>query len=46
MAGPLVILYGVSILIVKLVNPAEDEDEENEDEENEDEEIQNTEIKQ
>ncbi len=44
MAGPLVILYGVSILIVKLVNPAEDE--ENEDEENEDEEIQNTEIKQ
>ncbi len=42
MAGPLVILYGVSILIVKLVNPAEDE--ENEDEENE--EIQNTEIKQ
>ncbi len=47
MAGPLVILYGVSILIVKLVNPAEDEeneDEENEDEENE--EIQNTEIKQ
>ena len=39
MAGPLVILYGVSILIVKLVNPAEDE-------ENEDEEIQNTEIKQ
>ncbi len=41
MAGPLVILYGVSILIVKLVNPAEDEDEENEDEE-----IQNTEIKQ
>ena len=28
MAGPLIILYGLSILIVKIVNPAEDEDEE------------------
>ena len=27
MAGPLIILYGVSILIVKMVNPAQDEDE-------------------
>ena len=39
MAGPLVILYGISILIVKMVNPAppleEEEDEENEQEENE-----------
>ena len=33
MAGPLVILYGLSILIVKLVNPAEEDDEEEEDEE-------------
>jgi len=34
MAGPLVILYGLSILIVKMVNPAEplDEDEESEEE--------------
>ncbi len=33
MAGPLIILYGLSILIVKAVNPAsKDEDEENEDE--------------
>jgi len=39
MAGPLIILYGISIIIVKFVNPAqleeEDEDEEDE-EENED----------
>ncbi|MDQ7043986.1 MAG: twin-arginine translocase subunit TatC [Sulfurimonas sp.] len=35
MAGPLIILYGLSILIVKMVNPAEDEDEEDEDEEEE-----------
>ena len=34
MAGPLLVLYGASILIVKMVNPAEDEDEdEDEDEE-------------
>ena len=36
MAGPLIILYGISILIVKMVNPAEDEedaDEEDADEE-------------
>ena len=31
MAGPLIILYGFSILIVKLVNPAKDEDSEEED---------------
>ena len=30
MAGPLIILYGLSILIVKAVNPAADEDEEEE----------------
>ncbi len=34
MAGPLIILYGFSILIVKMVNPAEDE-EDDEDEESE-----------
>jgi len=33
MAGPLIILYGLSILIVKMVNPAEDEEEDDEDEE-------------
>ena len=31
MAGPLIILYGVSIVIVKFVNPAADEDEDEED---------------
>jgi sec-independent protein translocase protein TatC len=30
MAGPLIILYGVSILIVKMVNPAEEEEDERE----------------
>ncbi|MBL1243975.1 MAG: twin-arginine translocase subunit TatC [Sulfurimonas sp.] len=30
MAGPLIILYGVSILIVKMVNPEEEEDEDEE----------------
>jgi sec-independent protein translocase protein TatC len=35
MAGPLVILYGFSILIVKVVNPAEPEEEEDESEEGE-----------
>lgn len=39
MAGPLVILYGVSILIVRMVNPAppleDDEDEEDDDDEDE-----------
>jgi len=30
MAGPLIILYGVSILIVKAVNPADDDEEEDE----------------
>lgn len=38
MAGPLIILYGFSILIVKAVNPSEDDDEdENDDEEDEEE---------
>jgi sec-independent protein translocase protein TatC len=32
MAGPLIILYGISILIVKAVNPASEEDSEDEDE--------------
>jgi len=35
MAGPLIILYGLSILIVKIVNPAKDEDDEEEDDEEE-----------
>ncbi len=39
MAGPLIILYGISILIVKAVNPAS-EDEEDEEDENEDDDIQ------
>ena len=38
MAGPLIILYGVSILIVKMVNPAPPEEEEEEDEDDEQEE--------
>jgi len=33
MAGPLIILYGFSIIIVKMVNPAEDEDEDEDDDE-------------
>jgi len=33
MAGPLIILYGLSILIVKIVNPASEEDEEEDDDE-------------
>jgi len=36
MAGPLIILYGVSILIVRMVNPAEDDTEEDEEEVNTD----------
>jgi len=40
MAGPLIILYGLSILIVKAVNPAEDEEDDDEDDaEDEEEEI-------
>jgi len=31
MAGPLIILYGLSILIVRMVNPAEDDEEEDDD---------------
>jgi sec-independent protein translocase protein TatC len=38
MAGPLVILYGLSILIVKMVNPAPKEEEEDDDEDEENEE--------
>ena len=41
MAGPLIILYGVSILIVKMVNPASKDDDEEEDDEDEDEEEEN-----
>ena len=33
MAGPLIILYGLSILIVRMVNPAEPEEEDEDDEE-------------
>ena len=35
MAGPLIILYGLSILIVKVVNPASEEDDDEEDEQEE-----------
>jgi len=38
MAGPLIILYGFSILIVKMVNPAKPEEEEEEEEEEDDDE--------
>jgi len=41
MAGPLIILYGASILIVKAVNPAKDEDEDDDDEDDEDDEESN-----
>ncbi len=34
MAGPLIILYGFSIIIVKFVNPAQPEEEDDEDDEN------------
>jgi len=43
MAGPLVILYGLSIFIVKMVNPApplEEEEDDDEEEENEESELQ------
>ncbi len=40
MAGPLIVLYGFSILIVRMVNPAPPLEEEEEDEdEDEDEEV-------
>ncbi len=49
MAGPLIILYGFSILIARAVNPALDEDEEEEDEdekeEDEKEETEDKEVK-
>ena len=32
MAGPLIILYGLSILIVRMVNPAPPEEEDDDDE--------------
>lgn len=38
MAGPLIILYGLSILIVKIVNPAPDDDEDEDEEETPDQE--------
>ena len=37
MAGPLILLYGVSILIVRMVNPHVEDDEENDEEDREDE---------
>ena len=40
MAGPLIILYGLSIVIVKMVNPAEDEEEDDEEEDDADESLQ------
>jgi len=41
MAGPLIILYGLSILIVKAVNPSKDEDEDEEDASKEEDEKEN-----
>ena len=43
MAGPLIILYGLSIIIVKLVNPAQADEDEDEDEEESDSEEANEE---
>jgi len=34
MAGPLILLYGISIIIVKMVNPHKEDDDEDEEEEN------------
>ena len=42
MAGPLIILYGFSILIVKMVNPASEEDDDDEEEEETEEELSQT----
>ena len=42
MAGPLLILYGFSILIVKFVNPASKEDEEEKEENDQNEKVQQT----
>ncbi len=42
MAGPLIILYGVSILVAKAVNPELDDDDDDEDEEDEEDEIEET----
>jgi len=39
MAGPLIILYGFSILIVKMVNPAPKEEEDEDEDEDEDDEV-------
>jgi sec-independent protein translocase protein TatC len=36
MAGPLILLYGVSIIIAKIFNPASNEEEDEEDEEEDD----------
>jgi len=44
MAGPLIILYGLSILIVKMVNPAQPEEEDDDEEESEDETQENSEL--
>ena len=44
MAGPLLVLYGVSIIIVKFVNPAKPEEEEDDDDESEDEDEANSET--
>ena len=41
MAGPLIVLYGVSILIVKLVNPAPKEEDDEEEEEEQPEALEN-----
>ena len=44
MAGPLLVLYGASILIVKMVNPAEDEEEDEDDEDDKENESQEKEL--
>lgn len=43
MAGPLLVLYGVSIIIVRIVNPAKPEDDEEEDDDASDEDEENEE---
>ncbi|MDF1883560.1 twin-arginine translocase subunit TatC [Sulfurimonas sp. SAG-AH-194-C21] len=44
MAGPLIILYGISILIVRVVNPAEDEDEDEDEDDDEESETPTAQI--
>ncbi len=41
MAGPMILLYGISILIAKSVNPASNDEEDEEEDEDEDDETSN-----